>query len=464
MSQLPSHGGNDFRDVPRDRVTGVPASSRAGGRITEGSELDYLEQEIRRTRAGMSATLNQLEHRLSPAHIKHEIKHSISETIADVREEYNPKRIAKQAGDTMLDTIKDHPLAAMAAGLSVGYLAMKGAEESRDSRSYNRTSRRRAGYDEFYGNAAAYPGGPRYAEFSVPSPDRYYGERFDDEMEYGRDWDDETGERSDNMRSRMREGTEHVREGAEHLRDRAEHLAHESAHTARELKDSTIERSRDVARATARGARSAGSQLEDFLYDNPLAAGAIAVGIGAILGGLFPSTSIEDRYMGPARDEAMERARRVAGETLEHGKEAASRVADEAKHAAKDVAEKGKEEAKHFGEAARKSATEEARGEQKFGQGDAVKKSTGEQGTAQHSATSTGRGMGGSTHPSTGGERGGQDLSQRTAGEGTRDVRKSTSRGPEEEGRSATRTGERGATERSREGDAEDKPFGSSVK
>ena len=454
MSQYSSRGGSDFSDVPRDRISGVPASSRAGGRIDDGSKSDYIAQEIRRTRAGMSATLDQIEDRLSPAHIKQEIKHSISETIADVREEYNPKRMAKQAGDTMLDTIKDHPLAALAAGLSVGYLVVKGADDSRDSHSYDRPSRRRrAGYDEFYGNAAAYQRGPRYNEFSVPSPDPFYSERFTEEGEYGERRDNEVGGRSDDMRSRMREGSEHVR-------DRAEHLAHESAHTAREFKDSTVELSRDVARRTARGARSAGSQLEDFLYDNPLAAGAIAVGIGAILGGLLPSTSIEDRYMGPARDEAMERARRVADETLEHGKEAAGRVADEAKHAAKDVAEKGKEEAKHVGEAAQQSAKEEVRGAQKSSQGGATDKDSGEPGMAQRGAVGSGSGMRGSTQK---GERE-HGVSQRTAKEGTQDVLKPTSRGLEEEGRGVNRTGERGATERSRDTDTEDRPFGSSVK
>lgn len=374
----------DVRDVPRDRVTGVPATSGAGDRISDGSDADYIEQEIRRTRANMSATLDQIEDRLSPARMKIELKHTIDDTIADVREEYNPKRLAKRAGDTMLDTIKDHPLASLAAGLSVGYLVIKAADDSGNDRSYERRPRRGTAYDDYYGNAAIYPRGPQYAEFSAASSNRWPEQIEHEGTEGGRERADEIRDRADNMRGRMRDR-------AEDAGERVEDVVHESVDRAREFKDATMERSRSAARQVRQGARSAGTQLEDFLYENPLAAGAIAVGIGALVGGLFPSTAVEDRYMGPARDQAIDRARHVADETLEHGKEAAARVADEAKNAAKDVAAKGKEEAKKEQTTAQRPAFEVERDTQGTGQRSALGGDREGQGSSQRSASEKGR-------------------------------------------------------------------------
>jgi hypothetical protein len=57
--------------------------------------------------------------------------------------------------------------------------------------------------------------------------------------------------------------------------------------------------------------------VEGFIHHNPLAAGVIAVGLGALVGGLLPNTEQEDEWMGPARDRMVREAKDKASETLD---------------------------------------------------------------------------------------------------------------------------------------------------
>src|SRR5690606_20219920 len=100
------------------------------------------------------------------------------------------------------------------------------------------------------------------------------------------------------------------------------------------------------------------NDLEDFLYENPLAAGAVAIGVGALIGGLLPSTRREDELMGDARDEVVHRAANGAQKTLDRAKQVADGVGDEAKDAASEVAHKAKEEAQRVKTTAQAGARE----------------------------------------------------------------------------------------------------------
>ena len=64
--------------------------------------------------------------------------------------------------------------------------------------------------------------------------------------------------------------------------------------------------------------QSASTSVDDWVHENPLAAGAIAVAVGAAIGLSVPSTEIEDRTMGETRDQALEKARVAARELREN--------------------------------------------------------------------------------------------------------------------------------------------------
>jgi hypothetical protein len=86
-------------------------------------------------------------------------------------------------------------------------------------------------------------------------------------------------------------------------------------------------------RAVQSGAASAG----DFFEDQPLVAGALALAVGAALGGALPRTRYEDENIGQQSDAMFREAERIYRHEMTRAKSVANAVAEEAKDIVKDV-------------------------------------------------------------------------------------------------------------------------------
>jgi ElaB/YqjD/DUF883 family membrane-anchored ribosome-binding protein len=111
-----------------------------------------------------------------------------------------------------------------------------------------------------------------------------------------------------------------VSEAGSHARERARH--------ASEIARERAQRVKHEARMRAEQARV---RFDNALEDNPLAVGVVALGLGAAVGLLLPSSSVEDRWFGEQRDRLLDQARGKAGEVGE--------AAREAMHKAREAAE-----------------------------------------------------------------------------------------------------------------------------
>src|SRR5579862_8501146 len=87
-------------------------------------------------------------------------------------------------------------------------------------------------------------------------------------------------------------------------------------------------------------AAQAGSWLQETLKENPLAVGATALAIGAIVGLMIPETPQEHQLMGKTRDALVEQVQTTASETLHK----AQHVAEEAQAAAQAAAQRAARE------------------------------------------------------------------------------------------------------------------------
>lgn len=83
-----------------------------------------------------------------------------------------------------------------------------------------------------------------------------------------------------------------------------------------------------------RGARQAAAKSRTFHHEQPLAVGAIALGIGALIGAFLPSTRQEDALMGAERDALMTKAKEVLDDEM-------SRLATATQSKIDDVARAG---------------------------------------------------------------------------------------------------------------------------
>lgn len=97
---------------------------------------------------------------------------------------------------------------------------------------------------------------------------------------------------------------------------------------------------------------------------NPLAAGMIAFGLGALVGSALPETDAERRVAREAtehvdvegtRERMSDRAQDVKETVQERGREAADDLKGTAKGAAQDVKERGREEGQRVGQEAQQS-------------------------------------------------------------------------------------------------------------
>ena len=104
--------------------------------------------------------------------------------------------------------------------------------------------------------------------------------------------------------------------------------------------DSARERVESLSLRTRLNARRAGTQSVDFMRDNPIAAGLVAIALGAIVGSLIPETNREHELMGATRDRLADRAKELTREGVDRAKDIAGEVATAATGAAKDAARK----------------------------------------------------------------------------------------------------------------------------
>lgn len=72
-----------------------------------------------------------------------------------------------------------------------------------------------------------------------------------------------------------------------------------------------------AASKVAEVGRAAGEQLEGFVRERPLLAGAATLGLGMAVGMSLPSSVTENRVLGQARDTVVRRAKEAAQETIE---------------------------------------------------------------------------------------------------------------------------------------------------
>src|SRR5688572_28778585 len=99
----------------------------AGPDTRDGEDPVALRADIDRTRRRISEDLDELGQRLNPQNVKAQIKDGVREaTIGRV------ENMARQAGDGLMQTIKDNPLPAAMAGIGLAWLFMNrsGAQSS----------------------------------------------------------------------------------------------------------------------------------------------------------------------------------------------------------------------------------------------------------------------------------------------------------------------------------------------
>jgi ElaB/YqjD/DUF883 family membrane-anchored ribosome-binding protein len=250
--------------------------------VAPSRETEEIKHEIERTRIEMSETLGEIQDRLRPDHLLQQARDGVTQAAAGkvknimstARETAsNVGSRARGAGTYVADRATEFPIA---TALTVGALTWWML------RGRNRRS------DEWLGAVDT-------------------------------SWDDsEAGEYVDARRLRDRVGEyastarETVNEYASTARDTVGAYAASARDTASEYADSARESARRASMRVRSAAGNASSNVDEWVRANPMAAGAIALAVGAAVGLSVPRTELEDTSIGETRDRALEKGRQMA--------------------------------------------------------------------------------------------------------------------------------------------------------
>ena len=245
------------------------------------SETEQIKHEIERTRVEMSETLGELQDRLRPDHLLEEARGRVTGAAAgkvrNIMSSASEKASematrARGAGNYMADYATDHPIRIAIAVGAVTWWALRGRSSS---------------YREFYGDADT-----NWDDAEAVAP----GDRS---------LRDKVGEYASTARDTVGEYASSAREtGGEY--------ATSARQTVGEYADSARESARSAAVRASSAARSAATSANDWVTDNPMAAGAIALAVGAAIGLSVRRTEFENTAMGQTRDRAWQRGKQVA--------------------------------------------------------------------------------------------------------------------------------------------------------
>lgn len=260
---------------------------------TEVDEVEVTRMQIERTRANMSETTDAIQDRLSPENMKAQAKGKVRDATVGK---------AEGAWFAMVDTVKQNPMPAVLTGIGLTWLFTSGRKQD---------SSRARHQERPYGAYGYYP--PPYDE---PS---HYEERGTSGSSAG----EAMGRAQDKAGETAGRARDKVEDTAGQAQDKAGQIAHRTQDQASRLQDQ--------ARHQAQRARGG---LERMSRENPLAVGALAVGVGAALGLAIPETGKENEVMGEARDSFVEKTQEKAQEAQQK----AQHVAQEAQSAAQQEA------------------------------------------------------------------------------------------------------------------------------
>lgn len=247
-------------------------------------ELERTRQELARTRAQMSETIEVLEGRMNSGYIKEQARNRLSSS-------------ARGSGSSVAKAAKENPVPLALVGAGLGWLLVNAGSSAKERAQQDSGQRQLTG-----GN---------YREYSA--------------SDYPYDYSQGDGRR------RTEEGygssSAGSSQGTQPSTDQARQRASEASGQAQEKARQGQQRAQQEAQRAKGGFQSA-------LQESPLTLGAAAIVLGATVGLSMPSTSKENEMMGESSDRFKEQARHKAQEAKERGQ----RVAQDAKESAKQEA------------------------------------------------------------------------------------------------------------------------------
>ncbi|HYG27318.1 MAG TPA: DUF3618 domain-containing protein [Caulobacteraceae bacterium] len=263
--------------------------------------VEDIERDAEAARADLDRTVEALKEKMNPTNLANEAMNHVRSTPAAQR----AIRLGHQAQDNAV------PLALIGAGL-----AWMMINRNRGPHYETRT------YVADYGTDVDYDAGPESGY-------------LDGSQANGSGRMDAVRERvrgaAGSAKGAIGSGRERVGQALSSARGAVSSTASTAAERARMAASTAAERTRTAASATRERAVHYGHRAEETFTDTlerePLIIGALGIAVGAAVAAALPSTPIENRYVGPLRDKALDEGKNRARQGVDQAKQVASAAA-----------------------------------------------------------------------------------------------------------------------------------------
>jgi len=351
----------------------------ATAEVGSDPELRQLEGDIEQTRAEMSATIGAIENRLTPERVGTELKHveervravmhdelveaktlvraelveaknllreevdnvedklkrglgqardalknDVKEAITGAKQAVRAATLGKvedlatnigdkmnETRDTLVDTVRNNPIPAGLVGVGLVWLLMNRSKSKQTSDREQGSAVTRGGRIRDTVGSALGDAGTSVSRAA---------HRVGDVASTG--W---------------RQASDAASHAAAGVSDSASTLVHDASEKASHLYEQATEAASSVADSTTRGARNVESAFKNQLQENPLAVGAAALAVGAVLGFALPRSEPEDALMGDTRDRLLQQAGNLAHDAAGSAAQLADQALDKVKTSATEA-------------------------------------------------------------------------------------------------------------------------------
>lgn len=259
-------------------------------------ETDRIEADVQQSRHRLNDTLEALGQKLSPGQMVDEVLGLAQGQAGE---------FAKKLGGQ----VKDNPLPTLLIAAGVGMLLLnrnQSGGHSIDADDWHHERRYRSLEEARWST-------PRTAG----ETDSDYDERVHQAYVKALDLKQKTGEALHEFKARVSRTVESIKSNAEDARERMSATLSSAKHSMQ-----------DQARKLSQGASNARHGVENMYEETPLAAGAIALAVGALIGAATPLSRPERETLGGVAD----RAANAGANLVERGAQAVADRVDTAVH------------------------------------------------------------------------------------------------------------------------------------
>jgi len=302
MAQEPSQLNRDsaeFNDSEFESLTAgksddliTTASATDVDADTGNDDTEHLKAQIEETRNQMGETIDALQEKLSFNNLSEQVSEHVNNAIETAKSSVYDATIGKAVGfmkdmgdgigdSKFVRTARSNPLPLILIGVGAGLLAYNNYSSSSRRRSFRGGSRR--GYDQF-------------ADRDRARRDMERGTSFDLEQRH----------------SQSGSTLNALSDKATAVSDKVSNAANSAYESASNTLDSAVTGAKDIYnRAYSKAGDYTNVAYETYdhhINENPLAVGAAAFALGAVVGLAIPATRYEGELMGEARDQLLKKA------------------------------------------------------------------------------------------------------------------------------------------------------------